>query len=155
MKLVSVGLRLLAILLVLFSPWLEPRTRASHGRSVVYVVDRSDSMGANGLREANDFVAHAWARGGGAKLGVVAFDGTPELVAPVGSREVHPVERTKQADASDLAAAIRLARAALPPEGHRSIVVLSDGRATRGEDDDGSADRGRRRYSRRLRPDRR
>lgn len=133
MKLASLAVRLFAILLVLVSPWLAPRTRASHDRAVVYVVDRSDSIGEHGRTAANELVGAAWARGAGAKLGVVAFDGAAELVTPVGGPKPAPIGKGKQGDASDLAAALRLARAALPTEGHRSIVVLSDARPTRGD----------------------
>ncbi|MBX3222247.1 MAG: VWA domain-containing protein [Labilithrix sp.] len=130
----SLVVRVLAIALVLASPWLKPRKKPSGARSVVYVVDRSASMGGAGLDEANGYLARVWAEpNDGVRLGVVAFDGRAELLAPVGASEAPVVREGKDPSSSDLAAGIRLALATLPSEGHRAMVLLTDARQTRGD----------------------
>jgi uncharacterized membrane protein len=134
-RVLSVVLRVLAIAIVVVSPWLPAVRRPSAARSVVYVVDRSASIGEQGLGVANDYLEAAWkAAPADARLGVIAFDGRAELVVPIAPRGKTPsVALGTESSASDLAGAIRLAIAALPLEGHRSIVLLTDARPTRGD----------------------
>jgi uncharacterized membrane protein len=124
---------LFAIALVVVSPWLTPRSRPNDARSVVWVVDRSASIGPKGLVRANLVIGHAWDERKEVKLGLVAFDGAAEVLAPVGSVHAPDVGPGSEPDSSDLAAAIRLAAASLPREGHRTIVLLTDARPTRGD----------------------
>lgn len=134
LRVISLVVRILAIGLVLASPWLQPTKVPSNARSVVFVVDRSASMGQGGLEEANAYLVKAWAQPhDGVRLGVVAFDGRAELVAPVGAADPPLVREGPQPSSSDLASGIRLAVASLPIEGHRTIVLLTDGRPTRGD----------------------
>ena len=137
---ISLGMRIGAIGLVAFSPWLKPTARPSMEQSIMYVVDNSGSIGnEDALRDANYFLVTAWGnrRPGrqSEKLGVIRFAKHAEVAASLGAGsppEIKPAEAT-EAGASDLAGAIQLAAAALPAEGHRSIVVLSDFRPTRGD----------------------
>lgn len=142
LRVVSLVVRVLAIALVVTSPWQKPKKRPSDARAVVFVVDRSASVGESGLDEANAFLARAWAaEREGVRLGVVAFDGRAEIVTPLDDGEapakeagdVPFVSAGEDPSASDLAGAIRLARASLPSEGHRAIVLLTDARPTRGD----------------------
>ena len=130
---ISLAVRVFAIGLVAASPWLKPVTRPSSMQSVVYVVDASESMGGEGVREANHFLRQAWDLHTYEKLGAVAFASRAEVVAAVGARLPPEVKPATDGGASDLASAIRLAVAALPLEGHRSIVVLGDLHSTRGD----------------------
>jgi uncharacterized membrane protein len=129
----SMCVRIGAVAVIATSAWLPPKPHPSDARSVVYVVDRSASLGGSGLETANLVLAQAWRDRGDAKLGVVAFDGTAQLLAPVGRSTAPAIGKGDDPQASDMAAGIRLARAALPREGHRSIVLLSDARPTRGD----------------------
>jgi len=137
-RVLSIVLRIAAIVLVVASPWLAPRKRPSDDRSVVYAVDRSASVGETGLEAANAFIQRAWFDRGPVKIGVISFDGSAEVVAPVGSQNPPPYvhmrsEGGKATLSSDLAAAVRLGVAALPREGHRSLVLFTDARPTRGD----------------------
>lgn len=133
--------RIMALCLILTAPILPAFHRAGDGQSVVYVVDRSMSIEEVDRRAAEAFVARAQALQGEADLGVVVFDHEAQLVVPVSSSGETPTSFTLPATStdepqergSDLAGAIRLAAAALPESGERRIVVLSDGRGTRGE----------------------
>jgi uncharacterized membrane protein len=129
----SLAFRLFAIAMIIVSPWLAPRSRPNNARSVVFVVDRSASVGSSGISRAKLIVQQAWAERRDVKLGVVAFDGSAQVLAPVGAPEAPDFGAGDDSQSSDLAAGIRLAHASLPREGHRSIVLLSDARPTRGD----------------------
>jgi Ca-activated chloride channel homolog len=131
LRLLSHALRVLAIGVVIGAPWLGPTMRPSSDRATMFVVDRSRSMGDEGVHEANLFLLRAWQENQSSKLGVVAFDGRAEVLAALGAEEAPRVTGGKEPWGSDLARALELARASLPTEGHRSIVVLSDMNATR------------------------
>ena len=131
---ISLGLRVCAIGLVCASPWLKPLSRPSAQQSIMYVVDNSQSIGDDdALRDANYFLLTAWGNKKSEKLGVVTFASHAEVLTQLGAPFAPEVKPSPDGGSSDLAAAIRLAAAALPAEGHRSIVVLSDLRPTRGD----------------------
>ncbi len=137
----SLVTRIAAIALVVAAPFAPPLHRPGTGRSVMIVVDRSPSVGEAGREAAASFVRDAWASRGDARIGVVAFDGRPELWKPLEDDLADHADGVDMqlsfgaaaAPGSDVAAAVRLAAAALPDEGQRRIVLLSDGRATRGD----------------------
>src|SRR5262249_5174814 len=108
---------------------------------VMLVADRSESIGPEGRLAAMHFVHEAWESRGDARVGLIAFDGTAEVRRPLdvaslddseGKYGVTPLGPTG-APGTHIAAAVRLAAAALPDAGERRIVLLSDGRATRGD----------------------
>ncbi len=129
----SIWVRILAVATAAAAPFVPPMHRASSARSVVYVVDDSASVGRSGVAEAEEILQRAWAARGDVEIGVVAFAQKPELLLPVGGVGPLPSIPLNHRGGSDLSAALRLARAALPPSGQRRIVLLSDGRATRGD----------------------
>lgn len=130
----SLGMRIAAIGLVSGSPWLTPVTRPSTEQSIIYVVDNSLSIGdEDALREANAFLSDAWASKAKERLGVVTFANHAEVLAQLGAATAPEIKPSADGASSDLAAGIRLAVAALPAEGHRSVVVLGDLRPTRGD----------------------
>jgi Ca-activated chloride channel homolog len=131
LRVLSLALRVVAIVVVIGAPWLRPTMRPSSDRATMFVVDRSRSMGDEGLHAANVFLLRAWQENQSARLGVVGFDGRADVVAALGSSEAPHVAGGTEPWGSDLARALELARAALPTEGHRSIVVLSDMNSTR------------------------
>jgi uncharacterized membrane protein len=105
----------------------------------MFVIDRSESIGKMGRLAAEEYVREALEKRGDAQIGVVGFDGAAEIEQGLG-RPARDVEEGSEAEldrnatpGTDIAAAIRLAAAALPSSGQRRIVVLSDGRATRGD----------------------
>ena len=134
LRALSLVLRIVAIALVVVSPWLQPRKTPSDARSVVFVVDRSASVGESGLEQANAYLARAWAaKPTATRFGVIAFDGRAEVIAPVGAPTEPVVRPGEHPMSSDLASGVRLGVASLPTEGHRSIVLLTDARPTRGD----------------------
>ena len=128
--------RYLAISVALAAPFLPPVHLESERRSVVYVVDRSQSVSELDRAAADEFLHDVRERRGEEEVGVVSFDSRATLVVRPGEElaalgEI-PWPET-QGRGSDLAGAIRLAGAALPLEGERRIVLLTDGRGTRGD----------------------
>jgi uncharacterized membrane protein len=73
-------------------------------------------------------------RQGDDRVGVIAFDGVPTLLLPPGTARALPPLPSLQPDETDAAAAVRLAHGTLGPlPGLRRIVLLTDGRQTRGD----------------------
>ena len=132
-------MRVAAVAAVLGAPLLPPTHREGRGRSVVYVLDRSQSVGTADRARAARFVKDALAKRGDAEIGVVTFAAKASLALTPGDRR--DPEQALGPDAggeatepgSDLAAAVRLAASALPGAGERRIVLLTDGRGTRGD----------------------
>ncbi|HEX9775377.1 MAG TPA: VWA domain-containing protein [Actinomycetota bacterium] len=103
--------------------------------AVVFLVDRSDSVGIAGASVARDFIAEVLAAKPRTDLaGVVAFGAEPRLEfgltdAPAFTQ----LTAVPAANATDLARALRLAAALFPEGARRRVVVLSDGRETDGD----------------------
>lgn len=130
----SLALRAIALLLVLASPLVPPSRRDDHRVSVAILVDRSASMGSDGVRSAHVFARSVWGHRRDEALGLLAFSSKAEILARVSTEGNAPyVIPFSNEPGSDLASAIRLARSSLPGSGHRRIVLISDGRATRGD----------------------
>ncbi|HVY45270.1 MAG TPA: vWA domain-containing protein, partial [Minicystis sp.] len=132
--------RALALLLVAAAPFVPPLHRSGHGRAVAFVVDRSASVGGAARAAMGRFVLDAYRARGDAEVSVVAFDGAAELwSAPGGDLEERATDPgalgfgLAKARGTDVASGVRLAAAALPDGGERRIVLLTDGRATRGD----------------------
>jgi Mg-chelatase subunit ChlD len=106
------------------------------GASVVFAVDRSLSVTASGAGDAEAaFLRAALARmRPHDEAGIVTFGGRPALETPVaphmaaGDLGVGP-----EPDATNIGAALDLARSVLPPDGTRRIVLLSDGGENAGD----------------------
>lgn len=136
----SLLVRLIAFAAVVASPFLPPVQRPGEERALMIVADRSASVGAAGRSAADRFIADVWSRRGSARVGLVAFDGQPEIQRPIDVTvpeddvaAVTPEVPAGAAAGTDLASAVRLAVAALPAGGERRIVLLTDGRETRGD----------------------
>lgn len=106
------------------------------GASVVFAVDRSLSVTASGARDAEA----AFVRGALARMrsqdsaGIVTFGGRPALRAPVAPRiAAGDLGVGPEPDATDIGAALDLARSVLPAQGARRIVLLSDGGQNAGD----------------------
>ncbi|MDH5490799.1 MAG: VWA domain-containing protein [Myxococcales bacterium] len=144
--------RLLAIGCILLSPFAPAHEQAVEARSVVYVIDRSGSVPDDGAAEAflaDVQLARDAARAAGqpsVDVQLVEFDASVRLAVPIAGAlglsdagpsgspmdppAALPAPSPQPALGSDLAGALRLAAAALPPHGQRRIVLLSDGRPT-------------------------
>jgi len=103
--------------------------------TVVVALDRSDSVGAaafrSGLSRINDFAAGMRDND---RLGVVVFGGDAAIERRPASRAaVSGVRSAVTHSGTNIEAALRLARTALPAAGMRRIVLVSDGRETSGD----------------------
>src|SRR2546426_5867456 len=129
----SLALRLL-VLVLLVSALASPVLPSGGGdRSVVFAVDRSDSIPADRFAAAQEFVRSAAARGRpGDRVGLVTF-GATAITEELPNPQPRLAFATQPAAAgTDLGQAIRASLAALPPEGARRIVLLTDGNDNRG-----------------------
>jgi uncharacterized membrane protein len=133
----ATALRVAAIALVLLSPLLPAVSTPSDATSVVYVVDQSPSIGALDLVSAEVHVRQTFLAASereSAQAGLVVAGVRPDVRVPVGGvLSNQPLFAPDTRDGTDLAAAIRLAAASLPEEGARRIVLMTDGRDTRGD----------------------
>lgn len=107
------------------------------GRRVatVFLVDASDSMGAAGRGEAVDWVREALEHQPADALAGVALFGADARVELTMQHEAvldQPAARVV-GTGTNLANALRLAGAVLPPDSRRRVVVVSDGRMTDGD----------------------
>lgn len=121
-------------LLVVAAAGLQARTGHAP-RTTLVLLDRSDSRDARmQARALEDAHAGSVRRLPGDRLGLVAF-GRDAVIERPPSDDVLPVGLSSRVDASatDIEAALALARAVLPAAGARRIVLYSDGRETTGD----------------------
>ena len=111
-------------------------TRPANRVATVFLIDGSDSLGRAGQIEAVGWVREALAdRPGSGAAGVVLFGGDARLEQTV-RKDVTLGEPAVQFDSTrtDIATALRLGGAVLPSDARRRIVLVSDGRATQGDE---------------------
>jgi len=103
--------------------------------SVVFVLDRSESvLPAEQARAAAQAARFAGLMRQGDRAAVVAFGRDAVIDQPLSSRAPLPnVTSPMIGDQTNVEAALRVARAALPRDGARRIVLFSDGRDTTGD----------------------
>lgn len=129
----TVGRALAAGLLVLGLLGLS-LSRPADDVATVFLVDQSDSLGEQGRRDALDWVRDALnERPGDASSAVVLFGGDSRVEVPLGSDDLGTPRVVVDATQTDLAGGLRLAGAVLPSNSRRRIVLVSDGRPTRGD----------------------
>lgn len=105
--------------------------------SVVYLLDRSDSVPANLKAGAEKFLTDSKKLmvKDQDKAGVIAFGGKASIEqVPVPGEYTTPVKDAQvKPEQTDLAEAIRMAAAVFPPDSSKRIVILSDGNQTVGD----------------------
>ncbi len=107
--------------------------RAAGPVSTVYLVDISESVGTDGRAAAHAYVQSALGAAGPEDRSAVAlFGAQASVVRPFAAAGPLAPFGADSAGSTDTAAAIRLGRALLPPEGARRLVVISDGLDTAG-----------------------
>lgn len=104
--------------------WLKP----SKDLYVVFVVDESLSVGDEGKYAADKFVETATAAAGNNKVAFVRFGAEPGAV--VNDRGATVVVNKQ---GTNIAAALEVARASIPPSHVPRLVLLSDGNQTSGD----------------------
>jgi Mg-chelatase subunit ChlD len=97
------------------------------------VLDRSASMGS-GVRGLEQVATLAGGRHDEDRFGVIVFGAAPAVERRLGTDVALPaITSTVEAGGTNIEAALRTARTALPPEGPRRIVLVSDGQQTAGD----------------------
>jgi Mg-chelatase subunit ChlD len=124
----------IAMLLIFAVSGLRVRIRDGHV-TVLFVLDRSDSLSARAraseLARVNAMMA---AMRSSDRAGFVAFGADAAIErGPSARADLTALATAVSPAATDIEAALKLARAALPRKGLRRIVLLSDGRETRGD----------------------
>ncbi len=133
----ALGMRLACAALLLLALAGMHTVRRTDRLATVFVLDVSQSIRPDARARALRYLADA-VRGmeRGDEAGVVTFGKTPALDVPVSPQpDLGAIQGTEAGDATDLAAALRLAEGAFPPSLAKKIVVLSDGSETRGSAD--------------------
>lgn len=76
---IALGLRALAVTVVVVAPWAPPIPVGDDGSTVVFVLDRSESVAAEDRELADAFVREAEALDEDARVGVVEVDGAARV----------------------------------------------------------------------------
>ncbi len=132
---VAIALRVLIAALLVLSLLDLDRISTSDRVSVVFLLDGSDSLSADGRAAGADYVRAALDdQPAGARSAVVLFgaDARLELPVDIDNQLGTPMVQV-DATHTDVAGALRLGAALLPEDTRRRIVLVSDGRATRGD----------------------
>lgn len=123
----------IVLLLVLGISGLQIRRGAS-ALAVMFVVDVSDSVMATYGSPLQQLSALTAGMKPGDRAGAVVFGANAALERRPDSRlAIAEITSTIRPEGSNIEAALRLARSALPRDGSRRLVLLSDGRQTAGE----------------------
>jgi len=129
----ALALRLAALALMIVALAAPSLAVRGGDLSVVFAVDRSDSISAGQQAAAQEFVRSAAAhRRPGDHVGLVTFGANALIEELPGPHPQLAFTTQPEAGATDIGLAIRTAISALPPDGARRIVLLSDGNDNRG-----------------------
>ena len=139
-RLLSLTLRTAVVFLLLAAlaelQWVERSDRVA----VLYLLDRSLSVSPEAQQQSIEYVNRSIQRhrnaNRGDKAGVIGFGTEAAVEAPplaANLRVPDPLEVRIDPGHTDLAAALRLARAAIPPDSAARVVILSDGNENRGD----------------------
>lgn len=131
----ALAVRLGAAALLLLALAGTHTVRRTDRQATLFVLDVSQSINPNARARSLRYVADAVrGMGRGDEAGVVTFGRTPALDVPLSpAPDLAAIQGTEAGDATDLAAALRLAEGTFPPTLAKKIVVLSDGGETRGD----------------------
>jgi Mg-chelatase subunit ChlD len=137
---VALALRSLLVTLVVGALAEVQLVRSSDRLAVLYVVDRSASMPVDQFDDVAGFIQQATKRDANERRedrsGVISFGRDAAVETPPLPGEEHLPRRFEtqvDANATDLAAALRLAQAVFPADAAKRVVVISDGNETSGD----------------------
>lgn len=131
----TLGVRLLIVLLLVLSLAGAQAVRAADELAVVFLVDASDSITPQQAEQAESFVRQSVAAmAPNDRAAVVVFGANALVERPLSSAtELSSLTSVPQSLNTNLAEAIRLGLALFPAGTARRLVVLSDGAATVGD----------------------
>lgn len=130
----SLGLRIAIITLLVLALAGTEIVRAADSLSVVFLLDRSDSVGTEAKAQQLQYVRDALKRMGDSDAaGVVAFGSDSLVDRPVsGDRTLAELTSAPQTTFTNLADALRLGLASAPADTERRLVLISDGKENAG-----------------------
>lgn len=131
----SLGLRLAGVLLLVLALAGLRGLRPFDGVNVMFVLDRSDSVPPEDQAAARALAARfIQDKPAGDRAGLIVFGREAAIENSVSAApDVTRPSAVVAGDATDLAAGLRLALAALPALGDNRVVLFSDGNPTRGD----------------------
>jgi len=136
---VSLAVRALILALLVLALSGLNLLRATREQFVVFALDRSQSVGDDVRQAADDFVPRASSRAGRNRYAILPFAAEPGMIR-AGEAAAHASGSNERKDAkpldpqgTDIAAALEVAAAAIPPFYVPKIVLISDGNATAGD----------------------
>ncbi|HEY7326259.1 MAG TPA: FixH family protein [Gemmataceae bacterium] len=121
---------LIVILLVLALAGLT-LLRPTHQQYVVFALDESLSVGEEGEQRVREFLDRALPAAGEHRVAFLSFAARPQEVRPKREQAVKMEEKERQG--TDIASALEVASAAIPPSYVPHIVLLGDGNQTKGD----------------------
>src|SRR5262245_34518456 len=129
----ALGTRLAIVTLLVLGIAQPLLGRTSEAVSVVFALDRSESMSPEARAQAESFVSQtAQQLGEGRRVGVVGFGHETAVERPLDGASGNWDRPPVRGDASNIGEAIHLARSMFPRVGGKRIVLLSDGRENLG-----------------------
>jgi len=133
----SLALRILLLLAIILALADTRLTQRSDRLAVLFLLDSSRSMGEGALQEMSGYVSTATGMRDEEKDegGIIAFGRDALVESRLGSdlEEISSIESDVSPDFTDLAGAVNLALASLPPDSGGRIVLLSDGNENLGD----------------------
>jgi Mg-chelatase subunit ChlD len=133
----ALGTRLAMVTLIVLALSQPLLGRTSESVSVVFAVDRSESVSNEARQAAESFVSQALQQVSEDKrAGVVAFGREAVVERPLMGGEADPQRVQFRRDGTNIAEALHLSRSMLPRFGGKKVVLLSDGRETLGRADE-------------------
>jgi Ca-activated chloride channel family protein len=132
------ALRLATLLVLLLALAAPARRVVDTGRSVLFVLDHSQSIGSQGVetsaRDLNEILTRLPED---TEVGIVSAGASPRVLRPVGRDRrpfvPDPALASQDGEQTNLAAALSLATGLFPAGRARHVVLLSDGVETQGD----------------------
>jgi uncharacterized membrane protein/Mg-chelatase subunit ChlD len=133
-RILAIAMRCAVVLCMVLALAGMQRSRTREAVSVLFLLDRSNSIPREHQQRAFEFIKAAEAgRRPDDRIGVIAFDGrTAVEQLPMGAVAIDKITEPVDPEQTDIAAALRLAMALFPPDAARRVVLLSDGNETTG-----------------------
>lgn len=133
-RIVALSVRCLVVLVMVLALAGMQVTRENTNLSVIYLLDRSNSVPRDLQQQAFDYVKKSMeGRRPDDRVGVISFDGAAAVEQlPMTTLAIDRPTASINPDETDLSAAVRLAMALLPSDAARRIVLISDGNENAG-----------------------
>ncbi|HMQ15655.1 MAG TPA: VWA domain-containing protein, partial [Phycisphaerae bacterium] len=132
----ATGVRCGVVALLVLALSGPERVHVTDDQTVVFVLDRSDSIPSDLTAAALEFVRQATdaLRPGRDRAALVSFAGQPLIERlPHGAGIDGPLGPVSKPGRTDIAAGLRMGMALFPPNAARRVVLLSDGNETSGD----------------------